>query len=110
MSALQTIKDVINNGTGHTFGELNGRYIVSLPGEQVFRDVQSDDAERVAIEVLDRFILAKPGQAPGIWMYEGDLYLDTSESYDAYSVAVWVAREREQLAVYDQVKGITINV
>ena len=29
---LETLKNVVANNTGHTFGDLPGRYIVSLPG------------------------------------------------------------------------------
>ena len=97
---LETLKNVVANNTGHTFGDLPGRYIVSLPGETVIKDMGPDKVTEAAVAVIAH-ASDDDNKAAGVWMHDGDLYVDTSESFDSLAVAVWAGRDRGQLAIYD---------
>lgn len=105
------INKVIENNTGHTFNPLPGRYIVSLPGEKVFDTAKDGAVERATVAVLEDMERTGENMSVGLWMDRGLLYVDVSESYDSLEDAMRVGRERDQLAIYDQVadKVIVVN-
>ena len=106
-----TISEVVKNGTGHTFTPLPGRYIVSLPGEKVFDTTVVGAVDRATVAVCEDMERTGDGTSVGLWMDRGLLYVDVSESYDSLEDAMRVGRERDQLAIYDQVadKVIVVN-
>lgn len=97
---LEALKNVVVNNTGHTFGDLPGRYIVSLPGETVIKDMSSDKVTEAAVAVVAHSS-EDANKAAGVWMHDGDLYVDTSESFDSLDEAIKAGKARKQLAIYD---------
>lgn len=106
-SVREVISKVVKENSGHTFTPLPGRYIVSLPGEQVFTTDNLDKAESAVQKAM-----ATTGEntSVGLWMDDGKLYVDVSESYDRLDVAMRVAKERDQLAIYDQMADKALTV
>ena len=105
------IREVVETETGHTFNKLPGRYIVSLPGEKVFDTAIDGAVDRATVAVMEDMKHTGENMSVGLWMDNGLLYVDVSESYDNLSQAMTVAKERDQLAIYDQLedKVITVN-
>ena len=106
---LEALKNVVANNSGHTFGDLPGRYIVSLPGETVIKDMGPDKVTEAAVAVIAHSS-EDTNKAAGVWMHDGDLYVDTSESFDSLDEAVKAGKERKQLAIFDQVEDKVIEL
>ena len=107
---LEDIKKIIKN-EGATLDcnyndfKSNNGFMVSLKGQEV--QVNKNDIENIKKEIEKKreFIKDKKGLFIGLWLDDDMMYIDVSIHIINYLEALEIARNNEQLAIYDLKKN-----
>lgn len=110
---LKDIKKIIKNGgvtldyNLNNFNNNNG-FMVSLKGQEVKIDKNDIQGIKKEIEKKREFIKDKKGLFIGLWLENDVIYIDVSVHIINYLEALEVARNNNQLAIYDLKKNDSI--
>ena len=107
------IMEIIKNGGSTLDYNLNDfksskGYIVSIKGQEVKVDKNDIENIKKEIEKKREFIKDKKGLYVGLWVDSEIMYIDVSIHIVNYLKALEVARNNEQLAIYDLQKNDSI--
>ena len=107
------IIEIINNGGATLDGNYNNfnsdrGFMVSIQGQEV--KVNKDNIKEIKKEIEKKreFIKDKKGLYVGLWLDSEIMYIDVSIHIINYLRALRVARNNEQLAIYDLKKNESI--
>lgn len=86
-------------------------YMVSLEGLEVRIGTKAFSPQWLDHFILrNRTLLENPNYYVGAWVENGFVYLDISECTNSLEQATKLARQRNQLAIYDVSCGVVIQV
>lgn len=109
-------EQVVSEKSGHTFGELPHRFVVAAENYRRYSATQ-EMVDIISLEVWRAIKMAGDKSrgdevlAAGVWCDKGVIYIDINESFESREDALEAARDRGELAIYDQVAGecLTVN-
>jgi hypothetical protein len=114
---LQTFLSAVvhDGGASYSFntGELNPKrgYFVSIAGvEKILPGTENLRKEAAAYIRDNSELLYKEAVYLGGWTNEGKIYLDCSERIDDLREAIMTGMGRNQLAIFDAVRGVSIEL
>lgn len=86
-------------------------FMVALPGHEEVFPVELFEASALISYVARKFdvLTSSAGVYLGAWVSDGLVYLDVSECVPSRAKALFLAAERNQLAVWDVVKAEEIS-
>ena len=93
------------------FSQIKGyRYMVAFEGQEVPIELDKFNVSEVFKYINKTIYLYADNAGLGTWLDTNTdiVYLDVSEGYHDLSEALKVAKKRNQLAIYDTIKGETI--
>lgn len=114
--------DTLENGGGtyerdaFRHAKLPYRYVVAL-GQPYARQIPAalgaaagPGVVKALRDLSDERGVWTPQRALGTWVSEGKVYIDIVESFPSEEDALYVARERGELAIWDSVDNVEITV
>lgn len=118
--AATAIWDTTEERGGGTFaastGELNEYDRGFMVGREGGIKIAADENRDTAINLVGMFIQRQPSNIYGIkpnvgtWRHDGVIYVDAVDLYDSGFEAEQVARERGELAIWDNAEGREITI
>lgn len=107
------IMEIVNNGgatldSNYNDFSSNKGYMVSLEGQEVKVDKNNIEEIKKEVEKKKDFIKDKKGLYIGLWLDSDIMFIDVSIHIIDYLEALEVARNNDQLAIYDLQKNDSI--
>ena len=105
-------ESLTNGGCTYRFDKSdNGRYVVGGIYE-VKVPISLDTSLESVVDLFVRYALTQLLDVDGIgtWVHEGVLYLDLIQTVDDLDEAIRLAKESNELAIFDSVDGVVIDL
>jgi hypothetical protein len=119
VNEMLTVKEAVDllnetmylGGATHWFRDGGKRYTVGNGNKGITFVLSEKSVEPAYIaHVADTFENIHYGQGIGFWLDKGTLYVDPVWNYDDLDTALTVARQYNELAIYDNDEGEVIKV
>ena len=103
----EVYEQTLENG-GHTV-DIGGRYMVAIAGYEVIIPVEEFNGS--VVELYSKYSMPRIINATlGTWVHNNNVYLDSSIAFSSLEEALKVAKENNQIAIFDTVALEEIKV